>query len=78
MKLALKKLDKKDLHNLPYFYKEVEIHGKLKHANIIQLISSFEDDSYIYLLMEPALKGDVFDYSRKEVIPESLKKRIFK
>lgn len=34
--------------------REVEIHKKLKHENIIQLYTSFEDEKYIYLVLEYA------------------------
>ena len=40
--------------------REVQIHKKLKHENIIRLLTSIEDDKYIYLILEYASKGNLF------------------
>jgi len=34
--------------------REVEIHKKLRHENIIRLYTSTEDDKFIYLVLEYA------------------------
>jgi serine/threonine protein kinase len=40
--------------------REIEIHRKLKHENIIKLFTNLEDDEYIYLILEYASKGNLF------------------
>jgi serine/threonine protein kinase len=40
--------------------REVDIHKKLKHENIIRLHTSFEDSHFIYLVLEYAAKGNLF------------------
>jgi len=40
--------------------REVEIHKKLKHDNIIRLYASVEDEKFIYLILEYASKGNLF------------------
>jgi serine/threonine protein kinase len=40
--------------------REVDIHKKLKHENIIRLYTSFEDSHFIYLVLEYAAKGNLF------------------
>ena len=62
-KLAVKKIDKLSLANKKIkatLLREVEIHKKLKHQNIIRLYTSLEDDKYIYLILEYAEKGNLF------------------
>ncbi len=56
-KLAVKKIDKQSLSNKKIkatLLREVEIHRKLHHENIIRLYCSLEDDAYIYLVLELA------------------------
>jgi serine/threonine protein kinase len=62
-KLAVKKIDKMSLANKKIkatLLREVEIHKKLKHHNIIRLFTSLEDDKFIYLILEYAEKGNLF------------------
>ena len=62
-KLAIKKIDKQSLSNKKIkatLMREVEIHKKLKHENIIRLFTSMEDNIYIYLVLEYASKGNLF------------------
>ena len=40
--------------------KEVEIHWKLKHENIVWLLHSFEDEEKLYLILEYASGGSLF------------------
>lgn len=40
--------------------REVEIHKRLKHENIIRLYTAVEDNNYIYLVLEYAAKGNLF------------------
>jgi serine/threonine protein kinase len=51
--------------------REVEIHKRLKHENIIRLYASAEDDKYLYLFLEYASKGNLFYLIRsKKVLTE--------
>lgn len=68
-KLAVKKIDKMSLANKKIkatLMREVEIHKKLKHDNIIRLYTSVEDDKFIYLILEYASKGNLFYLIRKK------------
>ncbi|KAI9010146.1 kinase-like domain-containing protein [Hyaloraphidium curvatum] len=58
---AAKVVDKKRSSDPAAIKKEISIHAYLKHSNIINLISSHEDKDYIYLLMEYACGGELFD-----------------
>jgi serine/threonine protein kinase len=61
--LAIKKIDKQSIANKKIkatLMREVEIHKKLKHDNIIRLYTSLEDEKYIYLVLEYAAKGNLF------------------
>ena len=62
-KIAIKKIDKSSVANKKIkatLMREVQIHKKLKHENIIRLLTSIEDDKYIYLILEFASKGNLF------------------
>jgi len=62
-KLAIKKIDKLSLANKKIkatLMREVEIHKRLIHENIIRLYTSLEDDHCIYLILEYAQKGNLF------------------
>lgn len=62
-KLAIKKIEKMSLANKKIratLMREVEIHKKLKHPNIIRLYTSLEDDKFVYLALEYAAKGNLF------------------
>ena len=61
---ALKQLNKKKLVRetpLEVIRREVNIHKSLDHPNIIKLYEEYEDSEYIYLLMEYADGGSLFD-----------------
>jgi serine/threonine protein kinase len=67
IRLAIKKIDKRSLANKKIkatLMREVEIHKKLKHENIIRLYTSVEDSEYIYLILEYAEKGNLFFFIR--------------
>jgi serine/threonine protein kinase len=68
-KLAVKKIDKSSLANKKIkktLMREVEIHRKLMHDNIIRLFASLEDENYIYLVLEYANKGNLFHLIRSK------------
>jgi serine/threonine-protein kinase Chk1 len=41
--------------------KEVKIHSSVSHKNIIQLFGTTEDENSVYLVMEFAAAGELFD-----------------
>ena len=43
---------KSKISNLEKFQKEISILKKVDHPNIIKLYEVFEDDKYLYLIME--------------------------
>ena len=42
--------------------KEVEIHSRLKHPSILELYNYFEDDTYVYLVLEICDHGELYTY----------------
>jgi serine/threonine protein kinase len=67
IKLAIKKVDKRSLVNKKIkatLMREIEIHKRLKHENIIRLYTSVEDKDFIYLVLEYAEMGNLFFYVR--------------
>ena len=40
--------------------REIQIHKKLKHVNIVRLYTSLEDTNYIYLILEYVKQGNLF------------------
>ncbi|KAJ3350144.1 Serine/threonine-protein kinase plk4 [Kappamyces sp. JEL0680] len=41
---------------------EVEIHWQLRNPSILELLNYFEDDEYVYLVMELCSNGNLYDY----------------
>jgi polo-like kinase 4 len=41
---------------------EVEIHWQLRNPSILELFNYFEDEEYVYLVMEICANGNLFDY----------------
>lgn len=65
--VALKLINKqqmKEQHLTKRTANEVEIHWQLNHASILQLYNYFEDESYVYLVMELCTRGELFQYLR--------------
>lgn len=44
---------------------EVEIHWQLKHSSILNLYNYFEDNEYVYMVMELCKNGNLFEYLKK-------------
>jgi serine/threonine protein kinase len=66
---ALKVLSKKQLESLKLvdqFKNEIKILSNCDHKNIIKLYGLFEDEMYIYMLMELARGGTLFSKMKKE------------
>ena len=70
---ACKQLSKSNINNLKRFEKEIEILIKLDHPNIIKLYEIFEDDRFLFLVMEKCNGGELFD----TIIDHIQKKRMF-
>ena len=66
MKIIRKKaiMDKKTVES---FHNEIYIHKKLIHDNIIQLFTYLEDRKTIYIVMEYANRGTLFNLLRKKI-----------
>lgn len=62
IKMVSKTGEKEELDKLLRFKKEILIHYSLgKHQNIIQAFMASEDDQGMYLAMEYAMAGELFD-----------------
>jgi serine/threonine protein kinase len=46
--------------------KEVEIHSRLKHPNILQLLGYFYDSNRVYLVLEYAAGGELYRYLKTQ------------
>ncbi|XP_029111441.1 MAP/microtubule affinity-regulating kinase 4 isoform X3 [Scleropages formosus] len=62
--VAIKIIDKTQLNptSLQKLFREVRIMKGLKHPNIVQLFEVIETEKTLYLIMEYASGGEVFDY----------------
>lgn len=58
---ACKQLTKKHIQDLNKFTLEINILSKMDHPNIIKLYEVFEDNRYVYLIMEQCEGGELFD-----------------
>jgi len=58
---AVKSIAKKEMKNIERFKQEIEIMKIMDHPNIIKLFESFEDHRNIYLILELATGGELFD-----------------
>jgi len=70
-KVAIKILEKKKIEDdgdRERIAREIHILKIIRHPNIIQLYEIFEDEERIYLIMEYAEKGELFEYIVKERI----------
>lgn len=65
-KFALKIISKSTLQNKSIdLMREVEIHKRLKHKNIVRLVNYFEDKKNLYLILEYCSKGSLFHLIKK-------------
>ena len=58
---ACKKMSKKKIKNKDQFKTEINLLRATDHPNIIKLYEIFEDNKYIYLIMEECSGGEFFD-----------------
>ena len=70
---ACKQLPKIKISNIEKIQREISILKKVDHPNIIKLYEVFEDDKYIYLIMEQCKGGELFD----KIINHIHKKKMF-
>ena len=67
---ALKEIDKRKLMvsygKCDIIYNEINIHSKLDHENIIKLYNVHENNETIYIIMEYAENGNLFELIKKE------------
>ncbi|GFV74048.1 hypothetical protein TNCV_2952001 [Trichonephila clavipes] len=81
--VAIKEINKKDENwrkHKKFVCKEIEIHSTLQHRNIVKLYDTFEDEDYIYLILELCEEGSLEDYMKRQDHPfsESIACCIFK
>lgn len=75
LEVAIKMIDKKAMHKVGMIQRvrnEVEIHCQLKHPSILELYNYFEDDNYVYLVLEMCHNGEMSRYlkNRKNAFTE--------
>ena len=46
---------------------EIEIHSQMKHESIVSLFGYFEDEKYLYLVMELCTHGNMFKYLKNNL-----------
>ena len=63
---ACKKMNKKKIKNKNRFKTEIDLLRMTDHPNIIKLYDIFEDEEYIYLIMEECSGGEFFDTLAKK------------
>lgn len=66
---ALKKIFKstlKEYKMIDQFIKELKIHYKLNHPNIVKLYTHFQDDYHLFLLMEYAEGGQLMNHLKRD------------
>lgn len=63
---ACKKMNKRQIKDKSRFKTEIDLLRATDHPNIIKLYDIFEDNSYIYLIMEECNGGEFFDRLAKK------------
>lgn len=64
---------KKKPQYLRNFRREVEIHSKLNHPNIVKMHGWFQDKERLYLILEHCAEGELFSFmqaQKKGCFPE--------
>lgn len=66
---AIKQMDKNKIiesgANLDIIYREISIHRRIQHENIVKLYSHFEDEKTFYLIMDYVNSGTLFNVIKK-------------
>lgn len=66
--VAIKVIDKKTMRKsgmVSRVRNEVEIQAQLKHKSILELYHCFEDNMYVYLVLELCLEGELSCYLKR-------------
>ena len=58
---ACKRLAKKKIKNRETIFSEINLMKSLDHPNIVKLLEVYEDNTYIFMVMENLLGGELFD-----------------
>ena len=79
---SVKEMDKnfyeKYLNTSNLIYNEIEIHSRIIHPNIIRLYNTYENKSSIYLIMEYAKNGNLYNlFKRKNGLNEKEAQKYF-
>jgi len=78
--VAVKIMTKKDMtvQDMELQRREIEILKMCQHSHIIRLLDLFENQDFIYIVMEQLNGGDLFSYleKRKFIIPEARAKQL--
>ncbi|XP_077411530.1 serine/threonine-protein kinase PLK4 [Vanacampus margaritifer] len=72
LEVAIKTIDKKIMHKAGMVQRvtnEVEIHCRLKHPSILELYNYFEDNNYVYLVLEMCQNGEMGRYLKEREVP---------
>ncbi|KAH8549896.1 kinase-like domain-containing protein [Umbelopsis sp. PMI_123] len=67
--VALKILQKDEIQTaqvFPFLKREIEIQGHLRHPNILRLYGYFHDDEHVYMVLEYAPNGDLYQLLREK------------
>ncbi|XP_007495558.2 serine/threonine-protein kinase PLK4 isoform X2 [Monodelphis domestica] len=74
LEVAIKMIDKKAMYKagmVRRVQEEVKIHCQLKHPSILELYNYFEDNNYVYLVLEMCHNGEVNRYLKNKMKPFS-------
>ncbi|ORX87642.1 Pkinase-domain-containing protein [Anaeromyces robustus] len=58
--------------------REINILKSIKHENIIQIYDVYEDEKYVYLVLELAKGGELFDRIKEESLTEPQARKVMK
>lgn len=80
---ACKQLKRNKISDLQKFAQEINIMKEMDHPNIIKLYEVFEEEHFIYLIMEECMGGELFDriidrVEKKKLYNEKEAAKIFK
>ncbi|MBZ3875226.1 Serine/threonine-protein kinase PLK4 [Sciurus carolinensis] len=74
LEVAIKMIDKKAMHKAGMVQRvqnEMKIHCQLKHSSILELYNYFEDNNYVYLVLEMCHNGEMNRYLKNRMKPFS-------
>ncbi|KAJ3023713.1 Chk1 protein kinase [Thoreauomyces humboldtii] len=67
VKLVRKKTGEEGARALAALHKEIKIHSAVRHENVIRMINAAEDDAYMYMMLDYAAAGELFDRIEPDV-----------